>query len=487
MIELHQPALLSRTNSAAVLSLGEISPTRKAASEEVESEAILFRNCQGERFMLRIGLLLLTLSYLLSLAGHAQQAPIPLTAQEPPADASAQVAQQPPTELDDLIREALQRNPGIQSALRQVEVFRHRVPQVKTLPDPTASVGWAGNIEPFSIQHGDPSSNRALSVSQMFPYPGKLKLQGEIADREAAAAQWDYEAARRKLVADVKSAYYDYFAASKAVEITEQNKELLQKLSSIADARYRVGKGIQQDVLRSQVEISLISQRLTVFEQQQKTAVARLNTLLLREPDAPLGPPSSFEPAKLAHSLDELYMLARENDTGLQRDQRMVERDQYAIGLAQKNYRPDFTIAYMYQQRPDMPDMHGFSGTVNIPIFYRTKQREAVKEAAEQLASLQQMKENQQTELFFAVKQQYLLVKSSEQLLKLYSQAVVPQSSLTLESSMASYQVGAVDFLTVLTNFANVLDYQVSYYRELANYQMALAALEPLVGVELTK
>jgi cobalt-zinc-cadmium efflux system outer membrane protein len=131
--------------------------------------------------------------------------------------------------------------------------------------------------------------------------------------------------------------------------------------------------------------------------------------------------------------------------------------------------------------------MHGFTVTANIPIYYRTKQREAVKEQTEQLVSSQRSKENRQTELFFAVKQQYLLAKSSEQLLKLYSQVIVPQSSLALESSMASYQVGTVDFLTILTNFTVVLDYEVSYYRELANYQMALTNLEPLVGVELTK
>ena len=165
----------------------------------------------------------------------------------------------------------------------------------------------------------------------------------------------------------------------------------------------------------------------------------------------------------------------------------MIERNQYAVNLAQKDYRPDFNVGYMYQQRPDLPDMHGFTVTANIPIFYKTKQREAVREQDEQLASSQRSKENRQTELSFAVKQQYLLAKSSEQLLKLYSQAVVPQSSLALESSMASYQVGTVDFLTILTNFTVVLDYEVSYYRELANYQTALANLEPLVGVELTK
>jgi outer membrane protein, heavy metal efflux system len=413
-------------------------------------------------------------------------------AQQPSAKVEAEISnpQNAPNGtqgLADLVQEALKNNPGVQNALRQVEALRHRVPQAKTLPDPTVSVGWAGNITPFSVQNGDSSSNRAITASQGLPYPGKLKLRGEIADREAEAAWWDYEAVRRKLVADVKSAYYDYFAASKAVEITQKNKDLLQKLSSIAEARYRVGKGVQQDVLRSQVEISLLLQRLTVFEQQQRTAQARLNTLLYRDPEIPLPPPTSFEPAKIGHSLDELYTLAREQDTGLQREQRMIERNQYAVNLAQKDYRPDFNVGYMYQQRPDMPDMHGFTVTANIPVFYRTKQREAVREQTEQLASSQRSKENRQTELSFAVKQQYLLAKSSEQLLKLYSQAIVPQSSLALESSMASYQVGAVDFLTILTNFTVVLDYEVSYYRELANYQMALANLEPLVGVELTK
>lgn len=437
--------------------------------------------------MIRKILALLAFGCLWTAAGEGQQAPVSVTVQTPAARTSLETTDQPSVNLDVLVGEALQKNPGVQSALRQVEALRHRVPQAKTLPDPQVSVGWAGNITPFSVQKGDPSSNRAITASQSIPYPGKLKLQGEIADREAEAAWWDYEAARRKLVADVKSAYYDYFAASRAVEITQKNKDLLQKLSSIAEARYRVGKGVQQDVLRSQVEISLLQQRLTVFEQQERTAQSRLNTLLFRDPEAPLSSPASFEPAKIGHSLDELYTLAREQDTGLQREQRMIERNQYAVNLAQKDYLPDFSVAYMYQQRPDLPDMHGFTVTANIPIYYRSKQREAVKEQTEQLASSQRSKENRQTELFFAVKQQYLLAKSSEQLLKLYSQVIVPQSSLALESSMASYQVGTVDFLTILTNFTVVLDYEVSYYRELANYQMALTNLEPLVGLELTK
>ncbi len=392
-----------------------------------------------------------------------------------------------PVSLDSLIQEAEQRNPGVQSALRQVQALRHRVPQARTLPDPMISVGWAGNIAPFTVQNGDPSSYRGITASQTLPYPGKLKLRGEIADREAEAAQWDYENARRRLAADVKTAYYDYSFYSKAIETTTKNKDLLQKLSQISAARYRVGKGIQQDVLKSQVEISRIQQRLTVLDQQYKTAQVRLNTLLYRDPESPLPPPAVLTNPTLQYSLDQLYQLAKEHDTGLQREQRMIERNQLAANLAQKDYYPDFTVAYMYQQRPIMPDMHGFTVTANIPIFYRSKQREAVREATENLISSEQSKNNRQTELFFAVKEQYLLAKAAEGLFQLYSQGVVPQSSLALESSMSAYQVGNVDFLTILSNFTTVLDYQVEYYRELANYNMALTRLEPLVGVELTQ
>ncbi len=389
--------------------------------------------------------------------------------------------------LDSLVQEALQKNPSVQSALRQVEALRHRIPQARTLPDPSVGVGWMGNIQPFSVQTGDPSSYRSVSAMQMLPFPGKLKLRGEIADREAEAGWWDYENARRRVTADVKAAYYDYSFYSKAIETVRKNRDLLQKLSQISEARYRVGKGVQQDVLKSQVEISRIQQRLTVLEQQYKTAQARLNTLLYRDPDAPLPSPAALDSPKLQYSLDQLYQFARANDTGLQREQRMVERNQFATNLARRDYYPDFTVAYMYQQRPDLPDMHGFTVTANIPVFYKTKQREAVQEATENLISSERSKDNRQTELYFAVKEQYLLAKSSEGLFQLYSQGVVPQSSLALESSMSSYQVGGVDFLTILSNFTTVLDYEVEYYRELANYNMALARLEPLVGVELTK
>ena len=388
--------------------------------------------------------------------------------------------------LTDVLHEAFERNPAIQSALHAVEAQRHKVPQAKSLPDPEASVGWMGNLTPFSVQEGDPSSYRGVGVMQNVPHPGKLKLRGEGASQEVLMVQWEYEAVRRRVTADVKAAYYEYFFYDKALEITRKNKDLLQKLSSISEARYRVGKAMQQDVLKSQVEISLLLQKITVLEQQRATAQARLNTLMSRPPDSPLPPAAILKPAALNESLDALYAAAKAQDPGLQREMVAIRRNQLSTDLARKDYMPDFAIAYMFEQRPMLPDMNGMTFTVSVPVFYRTKQREQVKQAREEVLSAEHNRDNRANELQFELKQQYLAAQASKQLLDLYTKAVVPQASLALESSMSAYEVGNVDFLTMLANFTTVLDYEVDYYRELADYQTALARMEPLVGIDLT-
>lgn len=405
-----------------------------------------------------------------------------------------EVKEQPPAApappsltLEQVVWESLSKNPAVQSALHTVEAQRAKVPQAGSLPDPTVSVGWAGNIEPFSVQTGDPSSYRGVTAMQMLPLFGKRGLRRDVAAKEADASQWDVEAVRRRIVAEIAAAFYDYWYYDKAIRTTKENRDLLNKLSQIAGARYQVGKGMQADVLRSQVEISMLLQKLTMLEQQRATAQARLNSLMSRSPEEPLPPAADIPNASpLNYSLEELYKLARQNDPEYQRMQNMVERNQLAISLAQKDYLPDLSVGYMYQQRPEMPDMHGFTFTVNIPLFYKTKQREEVRQAKEEELSTTKARDNRQNELFFDLKQNYLAAKASDNLIKLYSQGVVPQSSLALESSMSSYQVGNVDFLTVVGNFTTVLNYETDYYRELANYQTALARMEALTGANLT-
>ena len=401
--------------------------------------------------------------------------------------AASPAADQSVLKLDEAVSIALAKNPAVLSAWHAVSAERAKVPQASALPDPTFGVGWMGNIQPFSVQTGDPSSYRSVSAMQMLPFPGKRSLRGQIAGKDADASHWDLEAVRRRVVADVKAAYYDYWYYDKAIRTTQKNRDLLIKLSQIAEVRYRVGKGMQADVLRSQVEISMLLQKLTNLQQQRATAQARLNTLLASDPDSPLPPAADIAgPSALNYSLEDLYKLARENDPEYQRMQKMVERNQLAVNLAHKDYLPDLSVGYMYEQRPTLPDMHGFTFTVNIPVFYKSKQREETRQAKEEELSASSARDNRQNEVYFDLKQNYLAAKASENLLKLFSQGVIPQSSLALESSMTAYQVGNVDFLTLIGNFTTVLNYQTDYYRELANYQTSLARMEAVTGADLT-
>ncbi len=421
----------------------------------------------------------------------SEAAPAPIQIGETTRDTSSQEnassSDGPTVTLEELVAWAVAQNPSIKSAAERYKAEQARVPQARSLPDPMFSGGWMGNITPFSVQNGDPSSYRGLTVSEDFPVPAKLKLRGQIADRSAEAAWWEFERTRRQVASDVKVAYYEYFFYSKAIEITAKNKDLLQKLASISESRYRVGKGMQADVFRAQVEVSRITQKLIILRQQDETARARLNTLVYRDPESPLPLPAPFIPAEFRTTLAELYALAHQGDPSLEVDRRMIEGSRYAVDLARKAYIPDFSVAYSYEQRPGMADMHGVMAGINIPIFYRTKQRQGVIEATHDLMSAQRDLDDRTTSLNFEIKQQYLAATASLELSNLYSKAIVPQSSLALESSMSAYEVGKLDFLSMLTSFVDVQDYEVGYYEELSKYQSALARLEPLVGTELTK
>lgn len=391
------------------------------------------------------------------------------------------------SEIAALVREALENNPALQAAERRVEALRHRAPQARALPDPTLVIGWNGRPGPFVLEDGFPPSSRNFGAAQTIPFPGKLRLRGQVAALDAEAAEWEQEAIRREIAAAVKESYYEYFYTDRALSITRENQLLLEKLAEMAEVRYRLGKGLQQDVLKAQLELTRILGRLTQLEQQRSLTVARLNSLLNREPEAPLPAPVRVEPAEFSYALPTLYQLARENDPQLAHDQKRIEQSQLAFNLAEKDHLPDFRVSYSYQQRPGLPDTHNVTVGVNLPVFYKAKQREGAAEAAASLLSVRRRREAREASVQFEVKRHYLAARAAEDLFRLYSEALTPQSALALEAAMSGYQVGKLEFLTVLDNFRVVLDSELDYYRELANYQRALARLEPLVGVELTE
>jgi outer membrane protein, heavy metal efflux system len=424
-------------------------------------------------------------------AGLAQQtdsASISTSADAMSAAAGARRQGESPVALKYLVEQALERNPEIQSMARSFDMMRARIPQAKALPDPMLEVGYMGNIvpiPPFDIQKGDPSSARMFSFSQELPFPGKLALKSQMASAETESEWWKYEQTRLNVIAEVKDAYFDLFYLIKGIETVTKNKDLLEKFARIAEAKYAVGKGIQQDVLKAQVEISKLIEQLTMLEQRRDAVIARLNSLLYRDPEFPIGTPEEIKPQGLPQSLTGLKELALANYPTLKLQRRRIDREQLNVRLAEKDFYPDFSVKFTYQNRPDMPEMYGVSVGVKIPLYFWQKQRPAVAEAAAGKAAEQKRLENLTTILFFKLKDKYLAAMTADRLVSLYGTTIIPQSSLSLESAIAGYEVGTVDFLTLLDNIVTLLNYELSYYEQLSNEEKAVAAMEPLVGVSL--
>lgn len=389
--------------------------------------------------------------------------------------------------LDELVDTALRQNPSISGARQAVEAKRAKVSPAETLPEPTLSFQSMGDFIPPSIQKGDPSSGRFYGVEQEIPYPGKLGLKGKIATAEAEAEDWNAEATRRQVVSDVKVAYYDLYLMYKSIDVVEKDRGLLLDFAKIAESKYRVGMGSQQDVLKAQVEVSKTLDRLTILEQRKAVSEAKMNSLLYRQSSQPLGRPADFQKAPLRYSLEQLEQLARDGSPKLKTQEKEIDRSQYAVELAKKEYYPDFALGFTYVERDPMKEMYGLMFKAKVPLYFWRNQREELRGSRLTLSSAQKMRDNVITTLSYEVKNEYIIASTSQRLVDLYGTTLLPQARLSVDSALASYQVGSIDFLSLLDSVVTLLDYEIKYYEALTDFQKALARLEPTVGVELTK
>lgn len=401
--------------------------------------------------------------------------------------AAAAFAQQVVVSLRELTEELARDNPAIRAARLRYEAATKRAPQVSAPPEPKVTFTDFGVGHPFSRLSVRDFAYTGLGVSQEIPFPGKLALAGEEARKEAEGEGQIYRAQILESTAQLKVAYYEWFYIVKAIEITKKSRDLLERFEKISRARYSVGKGIQQDVLKAQVELSTLAQQQEVLDERRASIEAQLSALVNRPAGRPLGRPA--EVTRSEFSLDLSALLGMVNQDAPRLRARQFEVDSRAVGIerAKKEYRPDFNVSFQWQKTAAaFPDYYMAVAEVKLPVFFWRKQRYAAEEAAARLAESRENFQATRQELVFAAQDEYFKIRTSERLLELYRSAVIPQASLALESALAGYEVGKVDFLTLLTNQTTVLSYELAYYEELAKHEQALARLEPLVAAELT-
>ncbi len=394
-----------------------------------------------------------------------------------------------------VIDEALSSNQELLAVKLRRDAAKEKIPQARSLEDPVLGFTYYGEQKQTRV--GEVQAG--FSISQKIPFYGKLRLSGEIAEYEAMTHEEKLRSLERVVIARSKSAFYELYWVCKSIEINVKNRALLQKFLKVAERKYATGKATQQDVLKAQVELSKILNEIITLEQMKETAVARVNTLLNRHPESPLGFPEEVTITKLTVSLKELYQKAKEKSPELGMFKYRIERDKAAYKLAKKQYFPDFTFGFNYTMLNDLPSSalsspigegrDAYSGTlsINIPIFQKRKYDAGVREANARLKSSEKELRNRENMTLFGVKDFHFRVQTAERLVKLYQDIIIPQAEQSLKAAEAGYQSGQVDFLNLVDSQRVLLDFNLAYYRSLSDFGINLSELERVVGIELSR
>ena len=389
-------------------------------------------------------------------------------------------------DLTTIVAEARERSPEIRAAQKRYEALSQRPRQENGLPDPSVSIGYNsnGSPRPFAGIGREPTSNAGVMVSQELPYPGKLRLRAAVASKEAEAAFQDYLSARLAVSTRVKQAYHGLHHAYEAEGVLVRSRDLLTMLLGITGIRYSAGRAMQQDVLKAQTQLSILETRISQIERERRSKEAEINSLLNRRVGAAVPKPANTPLPEVVPALETLLAHARKRAPALRREEKMIERAELAVNLARKSVYPDYMLTGGYFNMGSMPDMYMFRADIKIPLR-RGRQRAELAEKSYGLTGSRRAYEAVSKDLEFRIADEHAAAETAARLLKLYSTTVIPQARLTLESSLASYETGGVDFLSVLMNYMAVLEFELSYHDEMEKLRVAMSRLEEMSGTEV--
>ncbi|MDE3050228.1 MAG: TolC family protein, partial [Nitrospirota bacterium] len=333
------------------------------------------------------------------------------------------------------------------------------------------------------------AQNSIFGLSQNLPFPGKLALKGDVASRSAEMTEQAVRGKERELVARLKQAYYDLFLTHKAIQIHHEQVELLGQFVEITTAKFRTGKGSQADVLKAQVELSMLFQQLPVLEQRRETAEAMLNTLLDRDSTSPLGIPQEPSQIPLDRTLDDLHRLALNDRPELKAAELAVQRNEQSRALAQRQYYPDFNVAFQRFQNFQANDGFGAYVAMSIPFAFWTKPKHdaGVQEAAAAVSAARAQQHTLENLTRFQVKDLLARLRATDQVATLYRTTILPQAEQSLEAARVGYRAGKGGFLDLIETQRAWRGFQLEYFKALVDRQHRLAELEQVVGIDLDR
>jgi cobalt-zinc-cadmium efflux system outer membrane protein len=375
-------------------------------------------------------------------------------------------------------------NPRIGAAAALAQAADARIAPARRPPDPQLQFGLMNrSLRGFGL--ADPLGMNQVQLMQMVPFPGKLRMAGQVASARAEA-----ESARATDVSwDVRAraamAFYELYRMDHSLQVAGETLRILEDLATTARTMYGVGAGRQTDVLRAQVEIARMSEDITRMQTERIAAAARLNALLVLDPSAPVGSPVRPSFPDTLPPLDSLIAEAGRNRPMVEAAAAELLAADAGVRLARREIWPDLQVGIQYGQRPmdgGTDRMVSLMLGVNVPIFAGSRQLAMRREAAAMRQMAAADLEAMRADTRGRVAELYAGAERARRLGDLYRGTILPQAHTTVASALAAYRVGGVDFMTLLDDQMTVNRYRQDLFALEAERGRALAELEMLLS-----
>ncbi len=397
------------------------------------------------------------------------------------------LATAPTLTLRVALDEALRRNPRLIALRRQYEAMQHRPAQSLALAPPSFEAQiWQWPINTLNPRR---TNMYMFTVGQVLPGRGKRGLRAAVAEKDAELSLAAVAVEARDVIDEVERVYAELFLARRETEIHHANVDLLRQFADVSEAKYVTGRISQQDILKAVVELSRLHEHLVTLGERERLAEARLNTLLDRPPEAPVG--ELVEPREDGSLpvLADLQRLALDHQPELRAARLEIERAGALLATARQEYKPDFFVKGGYFLMPQQADswtaMVGVSWP-NAP-WSRSGLDARVAEVTAALETARARHASVRNAIRFAVHDAYVRAEAAQERAALLRTSIVPQSDQALAVSRAAYQADAGDFLSLIDNQRMLLDAQLAYFRALNDLEQARADLEWAVGTDVVR
>jgi outer membrane protein TolC len=384
--------------------------------------------------------------------------------------------------LTGLVDEALKNSPEIQASQARIEAARLRIPQSGSLPDPTFMFGYQNEgFDRYSYGQ-EQGSQWMFSVSQQFLFPGKRTLKEEMTQRDAESLEAMHELLKLKTVARVKELYYDLFLAYKNIDLLKDKRDLFIRIENITLARYAAGKAMQQEVLMAQTEKYMLLEKEEMLNQKIQSLEAMLMAAIgrdkgqLEKPNEPVYQPFPME-------IDAAVDLALQHSPEIKSRGKMLDAAETKLLMAQKEYFPDFALSGSYFNRSgDFKDMWSATATINVPLYFLSKQRPAVLEAKATIRQAKREIEAVKLMIAAALRDNYSMLRSAEKLMNIYKNGLIPKNTQDFEQSLAGYSTGKTEAINVISRLKTLLDYEAQYWNQFVEREKAISRLNAITA-----